>query len=143
MSTRGALGFRLGGKDYIAYNHFDSYPDGLGFDVIEFVNRVNLEDGWTRLKQNVSQLRTASKGEVSRDMEGVAMLHSVYDEALKCFPNASDFMKDGLFNEYSYIIDLDEMMLDCFDSGQLIGKLNLNNPTKEALLELYKNDEEE
>jgi hypothetical protein len=39
MSTRGILGFRLDGKDYLTYNHSDSYPSWLGVKVVEFVNK--------------------------------------------------------------------------------------------------------
>jgi len=30
MGTRGIFGFIYKGKRYIVYNHFDSYPSGLG-----------------------------------------------------------------------------------------------------------------
>lgn len=141
MSTRGALGFRLLGKEYIAYNHFDSYPGGLGYDVISFVQRVNAEDGWTNLKSRVSQLLPAAKGQIPRTLEGVALLHSAYDGAISYFPDDADFMKDGLFNEYSYIINLDKMTLECYDACDLKGELSLNNSTKESLKALYKEEE--
>lgn len=34
MGTRGALGFRIGEQDKVVYNHFDSYPSGLGVNVL-------------------------------------------------------------------------------------------------------------
>jgi len=40
MSTRGAFGFHIDGKDKIMYSHYDSYPAGLGEIVassVEFV----------------------------------------------------------------------------------------------------------
>ena len=37
MGTRGAVGFVVNGKLKMAYNHFDSYPSGLGNDVVEFL----------------------------------------------------------------------------------------------------------
>ena len=33
MATKGAIGFRVGEIDKIAYNHSDSYPGCLGFEV--------------------------------------------------------------------------------------------------------------
>src|SRR4051812_34899183 len=30
MGTRGAFGIRYGEQDKLVYNHFDSYPEGLG-----------------------------------------------------------------------------------------------------------------
>jgi len=32
MGTRGLFGFRRG-RYYVVYNHFDSYPSGLGFQL--------------------------------------------------------------------------------------------------------------
>lgn len=43
MGTRGAMGVRMGGVDYITYNHFDSYPSGLGSAVIQDIHEMGLE----------------------------------------------------------------------------------------------------
>ena len=37
MSTRGTFGFHRNGKDELYYNHWDSYPDGLGAAFIDYV----------------------------------------------------------------------------------------------------------
>jgi len=37
MSTRGLVGIRTNGYDHGFYNHCDSYPDGLGVEVVNFV----------------------------------------------------------------------------------------------------------
>ena len=142
MSTRGAIGFKYNGKDRIAYNHSDSYPDGLGIDVVTFVERVNAEDGWIQLAAKVSVLGDIEDDTDIRNMEGSPMLHAVYDGALTQFPDDADFMKDGLFNEYSYIINLDKMVLECFDSGNLLKTIGLSLVTREALLEVYKKVDE-
>src|SRR5208337_4359655 len=34
MGTRGAIGFRLDGQDKVTYNHFDSYPSGVGAELL-------------------------------------------------------------------------------------------------------------
>lgn len=44
MGTRGAVGFRANKQDKITYNHFDSYPSGLGQDVLSFIRRHSIED---------------------------------------------------------------------------------------------------
>ena len=36
MGTRGALGFKINGEYKVTYNHFDSYMEGLGKEVISF-----------------------------------------------------------------------------------------------------------
>ena len=43
MGTRGLWAIRKGGKDKAAYNHWDSYPDGLGDEVISFIKRMGVE----------------------------------------------------------------------------------------------------
>jgi hypothetical protein len=40
MGTRGACGFRIDGNDKITYNHYDSYPAGLGADIIDFIKKT-------------------------------------------------------------------------------------------------------
>jgi hypothetical protein len=37
MSTRGILGYRQNGKDFLHYNHSDSYPENLGLRVMAMV----------------------------------------------------------------------------------------------------------
>lgn len=36
MGTRGAYGFYKDGQNKLTYNHFDSYPEGLGNTVVDF-----------------------------------------------------------------------------------------------------------
>lgn len=38
MSTRGAWGIKKGDKLIVQYNHFDSYPTGLGEQIVEDLN---------------------------------------------------------------------------------------------------------
>ena len=45
MSTRGSFGFHENGKDELYYNHWDSYPDGLGAAFINFLKGKG-EDNW-------------------------------------------------------------------------------------------------
>lgn len=37
MSTRGVYGFRKNNQDKLMYNHFDSYPEGLGKEIIYYI----------------------------------------------------------------------------------------------------------
>lgn len=42
MGTRGFVGFVIDGTEKIAYNHYDSYPDGgLGTDILEWLGANN------------------------------------------------------------------------------------------------------
>ena len=44
MGTRGLIGFIINGARQGTYNHFDSYPCGLGNDVIKFIMSLTKED---------------------------------------------------------------------------------------------------
>jgi hypothetical protein len=44
MGTRGVVGFHRGGEDKIMYNHFDSYPECLGRDTINFIRETSIEE---------------------------------------------------------------------------------------------------
>src|SRR5687768_12201748 len=40
MGTRGFVGFVVDGTEKISYNHWDSYPSGVGLDVLEWLRGV-------------------------------------------------------------------------------------------------------
>lgn len=52
MGTRGKIGFVQKGVRKGVYNHFDSYPSGLGDDIIKFI--LNHTD--TELAEMVSKV---------------------------------------------------------------------------------------
>ena len=56
MGTRGLFGFYHKGKYYMIYNHFDSYPEGLGLTLIEELKQA-IKDGkieeWIELLENL------------------------------------------------------------------------------------------
>ena len=43
MGTRGLYGFRYRGIDKTTYNHYDSYPDCLGSDMLEYCSKHDIE----------------------------------------------------------------------------------------------------
>lgn len=55
MGTRGLVGFTVDGQVKMTYNHFDSYPTGLGVDVVTFTR--NALDGRDALANRVRSLR--------------------------------------------------------------------------------------
>lgn len=50
MGTRGILGFIILGQRYAAYNHYDSYPEGLGKGIIEFILNLTPESYATMVR---------------------------------------------------------------------------------------------
>jgi hypothetical protein len=137
MGTRGAVGFRANGQDRVQYNHFDSYPSGLGSEVLDFIKGSNLAElkttaeriiiiddsipptsqqikdckPWTDL--GVSNQSTSDWYCLLRKAQGDL---NAYTQGLKYMVNASDFLLDSLFCEYTYIINTDEQVLE-FYSG--------------------------
>lgn len=44
MGTRGTYGIRKNGVDKLTYNHYDSYPDYLGRNIVEFLTLFGTEN---------------------------------------------------------------------------------------------------
>lgn len=133
MGTRGCYGFRKNGIDKLTYNHCDSYPDCLGHDVVQFCNETSIEEMneiFDRIilvdedsKPTVEQIEECMEyynGGVStrtpedwycllREAQGNL---SVYKNGLKYMIDNGDFIKNSLFCEYAYIINLDTNYLE-------------------------------
>ncbi|CZR52244.1 uncharacterized protein PAC_02121 [Phialocephala subalpina] len=48
MGTRGLLGLIIAAQRHGMYNHFDSYPDGLGKDIMKFIFSLKPEE-WDKM----------------------------------------------------------------------------------------------
>jgi len=133
MGTRGTVGFRKNGVDKLMYNHYDSYPDGLGAQVVEFLketsvaviseifDKIEMVDGdtkptaeqiehckgWTDL--TVSEQSTSDWYCLLRDAQGEL---GAFKKGLRYMLAANDFIKDSLFCEYGYIVNLDDNVLE-------------------------------
>ena len=132
MGTRGAIGFRINGQDKIMYNHFDSYPDGLGEDMVKYAKSIVKSVASVRKK--VTNLRGVDEGS-KPDAETIAKAQALdvvdltvsnrslddwycvlrgiqgdLDKTLEVgvYVDSSDFLSDSLFCEYAYIINFDE-----------------------------------
>lgn len=56
MSTRGAWGFRIGRKDKVTYNHSDSYPEGLGEGIVNFIKGCAKDSSAFNLQAKLAEL---------------------------------------------------------------------------------------
>jgi len=142
MGTRGAVGFRIDGQDKLAYNHFDSYPDGLGKDVVEFV-RGWLKDGRDKMREAARRLRVVDTNvpPTAADKEALAphadlgvsngslddwyclfrKLQGDLDGYLKAGVMPGDgasFVGDSLFCEWAYVVNLDDFTLEVYRGFQ-------------------------
>jgi hypothetical protein len=146
MGTRGSAGFIYQEEVKLGYNQFDSYPDGLGRDVLGIVSKINKEDGWEKLKNNVLKLKDIGRDTITddellkryekysnlsvseqklsdpyclfRSIQGSDWIDEVYSGNLEHYTLENNFVYDSLFCEYAYIINLDTMKLEFYDGYQ-------------------------
>ena len=159
MGTRGLWGFHNQGKDKLTYNHFDSYPTGLGEIVRKFIishtlnelkkiaTNIELVDGkseptdkqikecekWTDL--SVSDKSTNDWYCLLRNAQSNPEAY----KKLRYMIDSKDFVQDSLFCEYAYIINLDTKKLEIYLGFQ---KTPQNNRYKPTIEECKKIEEE-
>ena len=133
MSTRGCYGFRNNGIDKLTYNHCDSYPDCLGQIMVGFCKETSIEEMneiFDRIilvnaeskptKKQIEECQQYYNGNVGDcTIEGWYCLlretqgdPNVYKDGLRYMIDNHDFIKDSLFCEYAYIINLDTNSLE-------------------------------
>ena len=142
MGTRGLYGFRKNNKDKTTYNHYDSYPEGLGADVISFIQKHSIKDMndlYDRIIM-VNEHSAPTEEQKANCMKNSAIDLSVssqstndwycllrnlqgnLDALCKCdvpyMIDNEDFIKDSLFCEYAYIINLDDNVLEFYKGFQ-------------------------
>jgi len=136
MGTRGAVGFRTDGTDKVTYNHFDSYPSSLGNQVTQFLKGFKDVEALKKIAENIVLIDESSKptkkqkveakelglfdGNVSSQSDDWYCLLrlaqgdlSVY-EKFKYMIDSHEFLKDSLFCEWAYIINLDSEKLEIY-----------------------------
>lgn len=138
MGTRATWGFALDGEEYLTYNHFDGYPDGLGLSVLNWLRGVELD----QLREQVRGLRLVGESDKASG-EDVARLadfadldvstgdpHEWYvllretqgnpDLTLRTgvMIDSRTFPLDSLFCEWAYVIDLDHERIEVYRGFQ-------------------------
>jgi len=136
MGTRGAYGFRLNQKDYITYNHFDSYPSGLGNEILKAARKIardipGAKEKVARLKlvtdknppttEEIKKLAKYTDITVSSKLpsEWYVLLRNIQgqiEEHLESgyMIDSAGFLSDSLFCEWAYIINLDDETLEVY-----------------------------
>lgn len=133
MGTRGLYGFRKNGIDKTTYNHWDSYPDCLGHTMVEFCKETSItemneiydklvlvEEGSKPTKKQIGEcIEFYNDGVSTGNIEDWYCLlrkaqgnPNVYKHGLKYMIDNHEFIKDSLFCEYAYIINLDTSCLE-------------------------------
>lgn len=135
MGTRGAYGFRINSIDKIAYNHWDSYPECLGRNVLKYIDGTPIEmmkevarniilvnhnshpspQLIEKYKQyadlNVSNHSYNDWYCLLRKTQG-DLFH--YNNDLKHMVDYHNFLYDSLFCEWAYIINLDQELFEAY-----------------------------
>jgi hypothetical protein len=140
MGTRGLYGIIVGEEQKLTYNHFDSYPSGLGADLLEFIKRndsdqlfedaVALEviDGETP-PTAAQKERARSVGTVDTDVseqsenDWYCLLRGAQGDLRKTLDvgvmvDGANFANDSLFCEWGYVIDLDNRIFEVYRGFQ-------------------------
>jgi hypothetical protein len=140
MGTRGFIAFVVDGSDKIAYNHWDSYPGGLGLDVLNWLrdalsDRDHLHQLIRALRvvdpkseptdEDIKQLRRWADTNVSSQSldDWYVLLRGTQgnpDAMLTAgvIEDASQFPADSLFAEWGYVVDLDADMFEAYEGFQ-------------------------
>jgi len=147
MSTRGLFGFRKNGIDKAMYNHYDSYPDYLGKNVIDWLQNVLTIKSAEKLNEIFDKIVLVDADEKPNETEKAeldecwlydnsgecqdwySLLHKLqgnpslieeiadtYGKVYMC--NDISFIKNSLFCEYAYIVNLDEGVLELWKGFQ-------------------------
>ena len=96
MSTRGLWGFHLNAKDYLTYNHSDSYPEELGTNLCKEFHELLKQPGLLSIIDLVHHLRLVheddeiSKEELAR-LKKYPCLQLDTDTFKKCFKSLADW----------------------------------------------------
>lgn len=141
MGTRGFIGFVIDKEEKLTYNHWDSYPSGLGAEFLAWL-REKVEKQPVTLQTQVAQLRMVTDEDpvTGKDIEHLKQFHNVNvstgselewysllretqgkPEAIleaEVALDAGDFPLDSLFCEWGYLVDLDNNTFEVYQGFQ-------------------------
>lgn len=142
MGTRGAYGFYKNGIDKITYNHFDSYPEGLGKEIVRFCKETSIQEMneiFDRIEL-VDESMSPTPEQIERNKDhfvpaildnGSKTMHNWYwllrgaQNGLDAWKNgliymidSAQFLQDSLFCEWAYVINLDKNVLEVYKGFQ-------------------------
>lgn len=140
MGTRGLIGLRFKNKDYLTYNHYDSYPEGIGVDILHELRKMDIEkvkkhipsiilidENHKPSKKHKIELKQYTNDKVGGPSTGTdfdkldwyqvlrnaqGTLKPYIDGTLKYMIDSHEFINDSLFCEWGYIVNFDENCLE-------------------------------
>lgn len=167
IGTRGFIGVVVNGDLKVTYNHFDSYPDGIGVQVLGFLQGVLAggSDGYNAMAEKAAALQlidesekpTAEQQEALKKYADTSVSTGSLDEWYVLLrgaqgnlgayldagymPDGSDFPLDGVFCEWGYLIDLDNKVFEVykgFNKGLPTEGRWANRPNEADIQERYR-----
>ena len=148
MSTRGLIGFVVGGEIKSTYNHSDSYPDGLGLHTLKWLREHMDDRGLAERAASIELIDDeqakptpehmerakayacpAVGGSIDKPADGKT-IHTYYQllrEAqgdlqayleVGLMPDGRDFADSSLFCEWAYLVNLDDRLLEVYTGFQ-------------------------
>ncbi|KAJ3507441.1 hypothetical protein NLJ89_g6303 [Agrocybe chaxingu] len=153
MGTRGLLGFIIGAQRHADYNHYDSYPDALGHDIVAFLLSLKGPEDYEKmagLVRNITWVDEAStpspelqrkyselgfsNPQVSNQsleewyclldkMQGAAALPAIQNGDLEHLVESIDFIEDTLFCEWAYFIDFENRKFETWAYGEKLDEV--------------------
>lgn len=135
MSTRGFIGFVVDGAEKIGYNHSDSYPSGLGIDMLTWLRTASVAE----LAERTKALRVV-ESEAEPTDEEIERFRGSYDPSVGgpsdrptwyqllrktqgdpaailragAIEDASGFPGNSLFAEWGYVVDMDTRTFEAY-----------------------------
>lgn len=125
MSTNGAIGFYKNGVNKIAYNHWDSYPSELGNKIVNFIKSTTVEE-MNEIFDKIILVDDNKK--IYESLKNYQGDLSAYKNKITNMIDASPFMKDSLFCEWAYIINLDTSKLEVYRGFSKVKSNNRYQP---------------
>ena len=128
MSTRGLLGFRVNGQDYITYNHSDSYPQWLGMRVVQFAHdHLHSLEAIQAFGRKIEALGwdLIPREARSAQPQGPELLAAIAEGRVLRVGKGRDLFHTCLDCEFAYVLDLDEGQLEFWDLPDLVATFPL------------------
>jgi hypothetical protein len=138
MGTRGFVGFVVDGTEKITYNHSDSYPGGLGLDVLGWLRKVHI--GGARREAAALRVVSPSSQPTTEDIEKLSdyanrsvssgqidewyvLLRGTMGSPAAMLDagviqDAASFPMDSVMAEYGYLVDFDAETFEAYRGFQ-------------------------
>ena len=139
MGTRGMFGVVVDGTVKASYNHFDSYPDGLGADIVEQVKFMLNDWGQDKMVEQARRLTMVNE-DAKPTPEQIAELAGFSNQGVSTgdledwyvllrelqgnltdtlvvglmIEGGDQFALDSLFCEWGYLVNLDDGVLEVY-----------------------------